>query len=129
MVRFGSVVMKVGDIGRAAEFWSRALGYAPSPGNPAFLRPEGGEGPGLHLDEDDRMHLDLWVESADEQQAEVDRLISLGATPVDWEYPDNADFVVLADPEGNLFCVVNTGNRAVASRGSSSGGGSPQRDR
>src|SRR5690606_7781219 len=54
MVRFGSVVMKVGDIGRAAEFWSRALGYAPSPGNPAFLRPEGGEGPGLHLDEDDR---------------------------------------------------------------------------
>lgn len=109
MVRIGSVVMKVGDIGRAAEFWSRALGYAPSPGNPAFLRPERGEGPRLHLDEDDRMHLDLWVDNAEEQQAEVERLISLGATRVDWEYPDNADFVVLADPEGNLFCVVNTG--------------------
>lgn len=27
---------------------------------------------------------------------------------VDWQCPDDADFVVLADPEGNLFCVVNT---------------------
>jgi hypothetical protein len=27
---------------------------------------------------------------------------------VDWTYPENASFVVLADPEGNLFCVVNT---------------------
>jgi hypothetical protein len=27
---------------------------------------------------------------------------------VDWAYPDGADFVVLADTEGNLFCVINT---------------------
>lgn len=32
-----------------------------------------------------------------------------GATRVDWTYPENAHFVVLADTEGNLFCVVNTG--------------------
>jgi predicted enzyme related to lactoylglutathione lyase len=44
-----------------------------------------------------------------EQQAEVERLISLGATRIGWTYPDGARFVVLADPEGNLFCVVNTG--------------------
>jgi Glyoxalase-like domain len=37
----------------------------------------------------------------------VRRLISLGATRVDWAYPDDADFVVLADTEGNLFCVVD----------------------
>lgn len=85
-----------------------ALGYASSPSNPAFLVPERGDGPRLHVDEDDRMHLDLWVASADEQRAEVERLIVLGARRVDWEYPDEADFVVLADPEGNLFCVVNT---------------------
>jgi hypothetical protein len=108
MVRIGSVVMNVGDTGRAAEFWRRALGYASSPGNPAFLLPDRSEGPRLHLDEDDRMHLDLWVASAEEQHAEVERLISLGAKRVDWEYPDDADFVVLADTEGNLFCVVNT---------------------
>jgi acyl-CoA thioester hydrolase len=55
------------------------------------------------------MHLDLHTDSAQEQQAEVERLVSLGATRVDWAYPDGARFVVLADPEGNLFCVVNTG--------------------
>lgn len=33
----------------------------------------------------------------------------LGATRVDWTYPDGASFVVLADPEGSHFCVVNTG--------------------
>ena len=39
-------------------------------------------------------------------QTEVERLISLGATRVDWDYPEGADFVVLADTEGNLFCVI-----------------------
>jgi len=34
-------------------------------------------------------------------------LVSLGATRVEWDYPDNADFVVLADPTGTLFCVIN----------------------
>lgn len=50
----------------------------------------------------------LGVQEA-EQLAEVDRLISLGTSRVDWEYPDDADFVVLADPEGNLFCVIDAG--------------------
>jgi catechol 2,3-dioxygenase-like lactoylglutathione lyase family enzyme len=109
MVRVGSVVMNVSDIHRAAEFWGRALGYVPHPGNPAFLVPESGEGPRLHLDEEDRMHLDLWVADEEEQLAEIERLVSLGARRVDWVYPDGADFVVLADPEGNLFCVVNAG--------------------
>jgi hypothetical protein len=106
MVRIGSIVMNVGDAGRAAQFWNRALGYASSPGNPAFMVSNRSDGPRLHLDEDDRMHLDLWVSSTEEQRAEVERLISLGARRVDWEYPDDADFVVLADTEGNLFCVV-----------------------
>jgi hypothetical protein len=41
------------------------------------------------------------------QRAEVERLVSLGARVVEWDYPENADFVVLADPSGNLFCIVN----------------------
>ena len=49
--------------------------------------------------------------SAQEQQAEVERLISLGATRIDRAYPDGARFVVLADPAGNFFCVVNTSRR------------------
>ena len=108
MVRIGSVVLNVSDIQRAAAFWGRALGYVPSPVNPAFLRPANGQGPGLHLDEDDGTHLDLWAANEEEQRAEVERLISLGARRVDWVYPEDADFVVLADTEGNLFCVINT---------------------
>jgi catechol 2,3-dioxygenase-like lactoylglutathione lyase family enzyme len=107
MVRIGSVVLNVTDTRRAAGFWESALGYVHAPGNPAFLVPEHGEGPRIHLDEDDKMHLDLWVDNAEEQRAEVERLVSLGARRVDWAYPDGADFVVLADTDGNLFCVVN----------------------
>ena len=36
------------------------------------------------------------------------RLEALGATRVEWDYPQDADFIVLADPDGNLFCVINT---------------------
>ena len=109
MVRIRSVVLNVTDTRRAAEFWGQALGYVPSPGNPDFLVAENGDGPRLHLDENDKMHLDLWVANEEEQRAEVERLVSLGAKLVeDWPYPDDADFVVLADPDGNVFCVVNT---------------------
>ncbi len=102
-----SVVWNVSDINRAAEFWSKALGYVPDPHNPAFLGPESGEGVRLHLDETDRTHLDLWVDGeGSDRETEVERLIALGAKRVDWVYPEGADFVVLADTEGNLFCVL-----------------------
>ena len=106
MLRLGAVVMKVSDVDRAGAFWSAALGYARQPQNPAFLVPEGTPGARLHFDEEDRTHLDLWADDEADQQAQVERLISLGAQRVDWEYPDDADFVVLADPDGNLFCVI-----------------------
>lgn len=106
MLRLGAVVMQVSDVDRAAAFWSAALGYEKQPSNPAFLVPDGAPGTRLHLDDEDRTHLDLWADDEADQQAQVERLISLGAQRVDWEYPDDADFVVLADPDGNLFCVV-----------------------
>ena len=106
MVRLGAVVMKVSDVDRAAEFWSAALGYARQPDNPDFLVPDGTPGTRLHLDLHDRTHLDLWANDEADQQAEVERLVSLGARRVDWDYPEDADFVVLADPDGTLFCVI-----------------------
>ncbi len=115
MAQIGSVVLNVGNIGRAATFWRSALGYVPREGdNPGALVPAGGGGPVLLLDEADRTHLDLHVASEKDQQAEVERLVSLGARRVDWVYPDDANFVVLSDTEGNLFCIVNTeGGRRV----------------
>jgi hypothetical protein len=64
------------------------------------------------LDGDDQMHLDLHVDSKEELAAGVARLVHLGARRVDWTYPEGAAFVVLADTEGNLFCVVNAGDKS-----------------
>src|SRR5215813_5393453 len=106
-VSFGALVLNVSDVGRAARFWSEALGYVATPEDPAFLAPAGGGGPRLHLDQTDRTHIDLWLDrSGSDLETEVSRLIELGATRVEWTYPDDADFVVLGDTEGNLFCVV-----------------------
>jgi len=107
MLRIGSIVWNTSDNNRAAEFWSQALGYEQDE-NPDFLFDRNGNGVRLHLDETDRTHLDLYTDSKEERDAEVERLISLGATRVDWTYPEGADFVVLADTEGNLFCVIGS---------------------
>ncbi len=50
-----------------------------------------------------RLHIDL---NPDDQQAEVERLLALGARRVDVGQGDDVTWVVLADPEGNEFCVL-----------------------
>ena len=50
-----------------------------------------------------RHHMDLFT---DDQEQEVERLLKLGADRVEWKYEPVADYVVLADPDGNTFCVV-----------------------
>ncbi|MFD9165354.1 VOC family protein [Streptomyces sp. NPDC059558] len=119
MLTIGTIVMGAGDVRRAADFWSRALGYVPRDGEVdedwTVLVPADGAGPGLALgrsvtpvQERPRVHLDLYAADAAEQEAEVARLVSLGARHVDWDsYPQDPDFVVLADPEGNRFCVID----------------------
>lgn len=115
MVRIGTVVFNVEDVPRAAEFWAKALGYAPREGADAgwaMLVSKDEGGPNLTFDRSDRTHLDLYLVEGETQASEVERLIALGATRVeDWPYPENADFVVLADPVGNLFCVIDTAGR------------------
>ena len=119
MLSIGLTVLNVRDMGRAVNFWRQALGYELREGGPeedwSSLSPAGGMGPGLGLQLSDAeperhpgAHLDLYTEDAAEQAAEVDRLVALGAERVDWDlYPDDPDFVVLADTEGNRFCVVD----------------------
>lgn len=113
-LRLGSVVIRVDDLDAQAAFWSAALGYEAHRLDHDYivLRPPGGGGPTLSLDRvrserqiPPRIHLDL---HATDQPAEVDRLLALGASRVHWaKRPADADYVILEDPEGNRFCVVD----------------------
>ena len=111
MLRIGSIVWGVRDLPRAVEFWSAALDYRlrREPDDDwAILVPREGVGVQLALsvvssDKAKRHHLDLY---AVDQAAEVERLLALGASRVAWQYEPGADYVVLADPDGNRFCVI-----------------------
>jgi len=109
-------VLRVPDLRRQTAFWAAALDYVPRKEESddfALLRPRDGIGPNLSLDMarsevhvPPRIHLDLYT---DDQAREVQRLIALGATEVHWsKRPPDADYVILADPEGNRFCVIDT---------------------
>ncbi|MGW2277002.1 VOC family protein [Streptomyces sp. NPDC001770] len=116
--RIGTVVMGASDVRRAAVFWKAALAYVerePAQEDWVVLVPAEGHGVGLSLgrsgpdspvQEVPRVHLDVYTE---DQKGEVARLLCLGASRVDWpHYPPDPDFVVLADTEGNRFCVIDT---------------------
>jgi catechol 2,3-dioxygenase-like lactoylglutathione lyase family enzyme len=117
-VRVGSVVIRCHRFDEMVAFWSEALGYVPreEPEDDwaVLTDPAGGGGPNLSLarvdepmapplDLDSAIHLDLYTTDA---AAEVDRLVSLGARRYAHAAPDTADFVVLVDPDGYRFCVV-----------------------
>ena len=119
MLTFGVVVLGVADRQRAIDFWCATLGYQVREdgfgGWATVLVPPGGSGTIIALQRSERppenyprLHFDLHVASAAEQEGEADRLISLGAVRVGWDsYPDDPDFIVLADTEGNRFCIVD----------------------
>lgn len=124
MTTIRQLSLGVDDDRRAADFWARALGYVRRPPRYAgddwivLDPPPGAAGIPLAMDLSEspaqdfpRIHFDL--EAADRDlDAEVDRLVALGAQRVDWpHYPENRHpteprYVVLADPEGNRFCVA-----------------------
>lgn len=112
MLNIGAVVWGVRDLQRGVAFWSEALDYKlrrEPDADFAILVPREGQGIQLSLnaavtsDKPKRHHLDLFTE---DQAGEVERLLELGATRVNWRYEPDADYVVLADPDGNTFCVV-----------------------
>ena len=64
-----------------------------------------------------RLHLDLTSTSLDEQRDSVARLVELGARHIDIGQRPDEGHVVLADPEGNEFCVIEPGNSFLAGCG------------
>jgi predicted enzyme related to lactoylglutathione lyase len=98
---------------KLADFWARALGYQivfEGPQGEVAIAKDEFSHPGMvfaPLDEPrqgkSRLHIEL---NPDDQDAEVERLIGLGARRVDVGQPADAGWVVLADPDGNEFCVL-----------------------
>ncbi len=110
----GSTVIDTTDMERRIAFWTAALGYVVRDGDPTFavLTAPERRWSNVSLQRTDepkrglnRLHLDLY---ADNREAEVARLEGLGATRVPWEYEEGHDHIVMADPDGNEFCVVQS---------------------
>ena len=113
-MRIGSIVIRCYEFDKMLAFWQQTLHYVPrEPAKDGWvvLRDPKGSGPNLSLDrvsekrsgKRSRLHLDLYTNN---QAGEVERLIRVGATRYPWRYKRHDDFVVLEDPDGNLFCVV-----------------------
>ncbi|MET8357031.1 VOC family protein [Micromonospora sp. NPDC005171] len=132
MAMIEQLSLGVSDAERAGRFWAAALGYRRRA--PRFDRdewivlepPPGAAGMAIAMDvsespvqEFPRLHIDLDAgeRSLDE---ELDRLLALGAQRVEWRHyptdphPTEPPYVVLADPEGNRFCL--SGRRRPSTR-------------
>jgi catechol 2,3-dioxygenase-like lactoylglutathione lyase family enzyme len=114
-VRIGSIVLRCYEYDRMVQFWRAALryeiGHADPNGGFVILRDPNARGPNVSIDQASVkrtgkrgwLHLDLYTGN---QTSEVERLVGLGAKRYPWRYGPDSDYVVLEDPDGNLFCVV-----------------------
>lgn len=110
-LRFSELCIDAADMHVLASWWSRVLGWPQevTEDGDAVLRAPAGAGPDwLFLEVPDakvvknRIHVDL---TPDDQDAEVARILALGARHVDVGQGEQS-WVVLADPEGNEFCIL-----------------------
>lgn len=111
-------------------FWKQLLGFADVPGDPnepgdeeCMIIGPGGEPRLLFVEvpegkgSKNRVHLDLEPTDRDRDH-EIERVVSLGATPLhDLRKEDGSGWLVLADPEGNEFCVLRSRAEREPDRG------------
>lgn len=118
-LRVETVTIDAADPWTLAAFWAELLDFEKTyeDADSVAISPRGGGGPTLLLYANpDRagggaergknpVHLDL---APDDRDAEVERALSLGATRVDIGQTGDESWVVLADPEGNEFCILSS---------------------
>jgi len=111
--RWENLVVDARDPARLARWWAEALNYQITYEKPeeVEIRRTPDEIPGLIFvpvpegkQAKNRLHIDL---RPDDQEAEVERLVNMGARHVDIGQETDAPWIVLADPEGNEFCVLS----------------------
>jgi len=121
-MKIGGIVIDCTDFDKMAAFWQEALHYVPrepAKGGWVVLKDPSGSSPNVSLNQKSkplmdskklgwrlsdkiRLHIDLYTS---DQKGEVERLLKIGATLI--RRPKKGeDFVILADPENNHFCVI-----------------------
>ena len=111
--RFYTLVVDARDPAALAQFWKDVLDWETiyESSDEVVIAKNGEQYPALlfgTVPEDkqikNRLHIDL---APDDRDAEVERILALGATHADVGQGDDVTWVVLADPEGNEFCVLS----------------------
>jgi len=114
-LRIGSIVIDCINFKEMLAFWQEALHYVtrePAKGGWAVLRDPAGRNANVSLNQvsvsekltgRNWLHFDLYT---NDRESEVKRLLKIGATRHPQTYEPDDDFVVLEDPDSNLFCVV-----------------------
>jgi hypothetical protein len=131
-LRWYSVVVDCLDVRKQAAWWAQALGWTvvydtdeecviiPSWVDEQVMRttPWDRTGPGMVFvpvpegkSVKNRLHIDLAPHTSQDRDAEIARLEQLGARRVDVGQSPDVSWTVLADPEGNEFCVLSSRDR------------------
>ncbi len=112
--RIATIVLDAVDPDRIAAFWSAVLGWAETERDEEVitLSPPGGGGASMDVvavpegeGGKNRLHLDLRADGSS-TEAELERLLGLGARHADVGQGPDVSWTVLADPEGNEFCLL-----------------------
>jgi hypothetical protein len=115
-LKIGSIVIDCIKFDEMLAFWQEALHYVPrQPAKDGWvvLRDPAGRNTNVSLNQVSAseklvgrnwLHFDLYT---NDQEGEVERLLKIGATRHPQTYEPDDDFIVLEDPDGNLFCVVD----------------------
>ena len=114
MARLISVILDANDLRSQAHFWAEALRWnIDQTADEVRLLPTDGTSFGILFEPvssqksgQNRVHFDLTTTSIDDQNETVARLIGLGARHIDIGQSPEQGHVVLADPEGNEFCII-----------------------
>ena len=113
--RIAAIAINANDHTGIARFWAAALGWQVVEEEPGFISigPADGSWPTIDVAQvpegksvKNRLHLDLRADGSSMRE-EVERLIGLGATRVDVGQSPDVTWTVLADLEGNEFCVLS----------------------
>ncbi|MCE0485749.1 VOC family protein [Ornithinimicrobium sediminis] len=128
-LRWYTVVVDSRDVHAQARWWAEAMGWhvvhesddevviVPSWVTPEVLEgiPWEQRGPGMVFvpvpegkQDKNRLHVDLAPHTSQDREAEIRRLLALGARRVDVGQGEDVSWTVLADPEGNEFCVLSS---------------------